>query len=71
MNLVAHALSMAASIELNLSMTYEFATGKLVGRATLTIEIDILFFSMSVEISCEKKFAGSNRNGTESSRSLE
>lgn len=49
-----------ASIELKLELTYEFASGKCVGRATLTIEIEILFFSASVEISCERKFAGSN-----------
>ena len=34
----------SASIELYLSLTYEFSSGKCVGRATLTVEIDILFF---------------------------
>ena len=48
----------SASIELNLSFTYEEATGKAVGRATLTVEIDIFMFSISVEVSCERKFAG-------------
>jgi hypothetical protein len=47
------------SIELNLSLSYESASGKAVGRATLTIEIDIFLFSTSLEISCERKFAGS------------
>ena len=50
----------SVSLELRMELTYEFATGKCIGRATLTIEIEILFFSMSVEISCERKFAGSN-----------
>jgi hypothetical protein len=50
----------SASIELYLELTYETATGKAVGRATLTIEISIFFLSFSVSISCEKKFAGAN-----------
>jgi hypothetical protein len=53
-----------ASIELYLSLTYEFSSGKVVGRATLTIEIEILFFSVCVQISCERKFAGSNGDPT-------
>ena len=36
------------SIELYLELTYESATGKCTGRATLTIEVEILFFSVSV-----------------------
>ena len=54
----------SASIELYLELTYETATGKAVGRATLTIEIEIFFLSFSVEISCEKKFAGANGDPT-------
>jgi hypothetical protein len=51
-----------ASITLLLEMTYEFETGKLKGRATLTIEITIVFFSISVELSVERKLAGSNND---------
>jgi hypothetical protein len=54
----------SVSIELNLSLTYEFSSGKCVGRATLTIEVEVAFFSVSVEISCERKFAGSNGDPT-------
>lgn len=54
----------SASIELYLELTYETSTGKAVGRATLTIEIEIFFLSFSVQISCEKKFAGSNGDPT-------
>ena len=54
----------SASIELYLELTYETSSGKAVGRATLTIEIEILFLSFSVQISCEKKFAGSNGDPT-------
>jgi len=49
-----------ASIELKMELIYEFNSGKCVGRATLTVEVEVLFFSASVEISCERKFAGSN-----------
>jgi hypothetical protein len=50
----------SVSLELYLSLTYEFTSGKCVGTATLTLEVEVLFFSVSVEISVEKKFAGSN-----------
>ena len=45
-------------------MTYEFESKKLVGRATLTIEVSICFFSFSVELSCERKLAGGNDDPT-------
>jgi len=54
----------SVSIELYLSLTYEFSTGKCTGRATLTISIEILFFEITVEISCEKKFSGANGDPT-------
>ena len=41
-----------------------FETGKCVGRADLTIEIEVFIFSGSVTISCERKFAGSNGDPT-------
>ncbi|GAA4818904.1 hypothetical protein [Streptomyces ziwulingensis] len=47
----------SASIELYMEIGYD--QGYAVGRATLTISIEIGFFSESVEISCEKRFAGS------------
>ena len=50
----------SASIELYMALTYVFDEGKCVGRATLTIEVEVLFFSGSVSISCERKFAGSS-----------
>ena len=53
-----------ASLELYLELRYEFETGKCVGKATLTIEIEVFIFSGSVSISCEKKFAGSNGDPT-------
>jgi hypothetical protein len=53
-----------ASLELYLELRYEFETGKAVGKASLTIEIEVLIFSGSVTITCEKKFAGSNGDPT-------
>jgi hypothetical protein len=48
-----------ASITLELALIYHFKTGKLIGRASLVVEIEILFFSASVEIVVERKLAGS------------
>jgi hypothetical protein len=50
----------SACMEVYLELTYETATGKAVGRATITIEVEMFFLSFSVSIPCEKKFAGSN-----------
>jgi hypothetical protein len=49
----------SASITLELSLTYHFQSGKLIGRATLRVEIEVAFFSASVEITCERQLAGS------------
>jgi hypothetical protein len=49
----------SASIELYLELRYEFDTGKMVGRAQLTIKVEVLFFSTSVTVSAERRFAGS------------
>lgn len=49
-----------ASLELYLELHYEFESGKCVGTAQLTIEIDVFLFSGSVTITCRKRFAGSN-----------
>lgn len=54
----------SVSIELYMALTYESATGKCAGRATLTIEVEVLFFSVSVKITAERKFAGSNGDPT-------
>lgn len=49
----------SASITLELSLAYHFETGKLVGRASLVVEVEVLFFSASVEIVVERQLAGS------------
>lgn len=54
----------SASITLELSLTYQFATGKMVGRASITIEVEVFFFSFSVSVSCERRLAGSNGDPT-------
>ncbi len=50
----------SVSLEFNLSFTYEFEKNAATGRATLTVKIEILFFSTSVEITVEKRFGGSS-----------
>jgi hypothetical protein len=54
----------SASITLELSLRYEFDTGKLFGRASLVVEVEVLFFSASVEITCERRLAGSKGDPT-------
>jgi hypothetical protein len=49
----------SASIEMYMGLTYEFGSGKVVGKATITVEVEVLFFSASVSVSCERRFAGS------------
>ena len=50
----------SASIELYLGLEYQFDTGKMIGRASLTVKVEVFFFSASVTIECERQFAGSN-----------
>lgn len=49
----------SASIELYLALLYQFDTGKMVGRAKLTIKVEVFLFSASVTIEAERRFAGS------------
>lgn len=46
------------SLEFNLSFTYDGATDKAYGRATLTVKVEVVFFSASVEVTVEKAFGG-------------
>ncbi len=50
----------SASIELYLELVYSFDTGKLIGRARITVEVEVLCFSASVSIEAERQFAGAN-----------
>jgi len=54
----------SASITMELSLTYDSSgdTTDLVGRASLRIEVEIAFFSTSVEVTCEKRLAGSKKD---------
>jgi hypothetical protein len=53
-----------ASIELYMELNYEFSSHKLVGRASLEIEVSIAFFSVGVTITAERKFSGGNDDPT-------
>jgi hypothetical protein len=48
-----------ACIEIYLELTYETASGKAVGRASISVEVSVCMLSFSVSIEVEKKFAGS------------
>ncbi|MEM8486901.1 MAG: hypothetical protein AAF564_15215, partial [Bacteroidota bacterium] len=52
------------SLELRMELTYQSSGGKVIGRASVKVEIELLFFSIGVEITVERKFAGSNEDPT-------
>ena len=54
----------SASITLELSLTYDFGSGKMIGRASIDIEVEVFLVSFSVSVSCERKLAGSNGDPT-------
>ena len=47
------------SVEFNLSFTYDSGKDKAYGRATLTVSVHVVFFSVSVELTVERAFGGS------------
>ena len=50
----------SASLELYLELKYDTKSGKMTGRATITLTISVLGLSKSVKVSAERSFAGSN-----------
>ncbi len=52
------------SVEFNLSFTYDAGKDKAYGRATLTVQVEVLFFSTSVELTVEKAFGGKSGDPT-------
>ncbi|MEV5508338.1 hypothetical protein [Streptomyces orinoci] len=49
----------SASIELCLDLSYELSSGTVFGRARITIDVHIGFWSQSVTLECERRFTGS------------
>jgi hypothetical protein len=52
------------SVEFMLSFTYNSDTDKATGRATLTVTVEIAFFSKSVELTVERSFGGKGGDPT-------
>jgi hypothetical protein len=52
----------SASLDLYLALAY--ANSKLSGRATMTVEVEVLFFHKSVELTVERQFAGAKNDPT-------
>lgn len=48
------------SVEFNLSFTYQEASGKAFGRATVTVMVEVLLVSVSVSLTVERAFGGAN-----------
>jgi hypothetical protein len=49
------------SIELDMELTYASEPNSVIGEATITVEVSVLFFHEAVSISCQKQFAGPPR----------
>lgn len=52
------------SIDLRIDMTYDFVHKKLTARAVLHVAVHVVFFSTSVDLPFERKFAGTNGDPT-------
>ena len=52
------------SVEFILSFTYDGDRDKAYGRATLTVKVEVLFFSKSVELTVERAFGGKSGDPT-------
>ena len=48
----------SASILLALDLIYETVGNKVTGEASIKIEVEVLFFSATVQVKCKKQFAG-------------
>lgn len=53
-------ISVSLTFNLELGYTKEGGQAKVFGEATLVVEIDILFFSASVQVRCHREFQGSS-----------
>jgi hypothetical protein len=54
----------SASLTLELDLTYESATKKLTGTASMEIEVHVIFFSIGVTVTCTRTLAGGNGDPT-------
>jgi hypothetical protein len=49
---------LTVSVEFYMELSYESATGNVKGRATLSVCVEVLFFSQCVDLTVERTFAG-------------
>ena len=52
------------SVEFYLELSYQTHTGKATGRASVTVKVEVLFFSKTVKLTVEKSFSGSSDDPT-------
>jgi hypothetical protein len=60
----------SVSLSFYLGMTYDFGADELWGQCTLTVEVEVLVFSGSVEVTAEKRFAGGGGGGPGKAKAL-
>jgi hypothetical protein len=53
------------SIELDMDLNYYSDSNVVIGQATITVEVSVLFFHQAVQISCQKQFAGPPQDAKE------
>jgi hypothetical protein len=53
---------LTVSVIYYLELRYQFEDGSLWGKASVTVEIELLFFSKSVTLTLERRLAGSKSN---------
>jgi hypothetical protein len=52
------------SVEFYMALTYDSTTGRAWGEASLTVSVEVLFFSASVTLPFRKEFAGASGDPT-------
>ncbi|MEV4757179.1 hypothetical protein AB0J86_18980 [Micromonospora sp. NPDC049559] len=52
------------SLEMYLGLTYQSAGNKVIGQATVTLAVEVLFFSTSVSLHVERRFSGDENDPT-------
>jgi hypothetical protein len=52
------------SVDLNVSMTYDFTTNKMIAEAEIKVDVSILFFSINVSLPFRKEFSACNNDPT-------
>jgi hypothetical protein len=59
---------LSITLQVDLSLTYDFSSNKATGTATMTVSISLCFFSISVGITVKKSFGGGSSSSSPAAR---